>query len=67
MHDSQLGRTHGGNWKEPRLGFIQPDSQSHLKPSKSVGERWHVPFPQYTISHRLKISAQTQQNFHNQS
>jgi len=39
MHDSQLGRAHGGNWKEPMLGFFQPESQSHLKPSKSEEER----------------------------
>jgi len=57
MHDSQLGRTHGGNWKEAKVGFFQPDSQSHVKPSNSVEERWHVPFPQYTKSHGLKTSA----------
>ena len=51
---------HGGNSIEPMLGFFQPDSQSHVKPSNSAEESWHVPFPQYTKSHIFnKSSAQT--------
>jgi len=50
---------HGGNSTEPILGFFQPDSQSHVKPSNSEEEGRHVPFPQYTKPHIFdKSSAQ---------
>lgn len=64
IDDSQLGRTHGGNSKVPKLGFFQPESQSHEKRNPlEVG--WHVPFPQYTKPHTLiKSSTQTTPLYH---